>query len=1381
MKGKKVLAIILALIMVFGCISSAAASYTVVKGDSLWRIAQEKLGSGLKWKEIYEANKDKIKDPNLIYVGQELNLPGSGEVDPAAPISVEGGQITGTLTEDGEIAMWKGVPYAAAPVGELRWKAPQATESWSGVLACTEYGYSAMQRDPVASEPYTEEFITNTELSEDCLTLNIWSKAGAVEEARPVVVYIHGGGFNSGGSSCPIYDGELMAREDVVYVSINYRVGIFGFLAHPELSAESASGTSGNYAVLDWIKALEWVESYISKFGGDPDNVTIVGQSAGAFAVNTLIASPLAEGLFDKAFIMSGTIYGNDKINALDEVEAAGAELFGEKTLEEMRAMSADEVQAMRWSYATAVDGYVISEDLVSSVESGNYNDVPTVIGNVDGDTSLFGVALDLSKYSDFLSVGEYEAIVRDAFGDLADRALETYPAEGDNALPAASRLNIEALAYQLKMYADAKSAHSDLPVYLYIFTHDYASNAAQGAFHSADIAYWLGGLFTEAKTWSDTDYALAEIMSSYLANFAKTGNVNGSGLPQWNAYDGNMTYLNINDSAASATYGEKKEALFADYFVYIAEKKQEEADAAALGPNSARIKWSDSMADCEGVLTIVPENNEWSVSFTTPFGNFTVSGTYDPATGDMELLNDGGLGAFMEFEPLEAAAAPVILEILAKSASADPYSREITWSDSMADCKGKLTIEPNANTWSVTFDTPFGTFTVSGTYNPVTGDMELVNDGGLGAFMEFEPLEAVAAPAIMEMLYSTEITWSDSMADCEGVLAITPASSEWSVTFATPFGTFTVSGTYDPATCDMELVNDGGLGAFMQFEPLKAAAVPAIQKMLYSREITWSDSMADCEGVLTITPASSEWSVSFATPFGSFTVSGTYDPATGDMELLNDGGLGAFMQFEPLEAAAVPVIQALIEEHDFGPVSYSADVTWDDHVVGVITGTLTIYPETEEWEIYYETMYGPYTLGGWYLTSDGSMGLTNDGGLGGFLDFATIEAAAVPVIQKLIADNNLTAGSGAADNCNHRWRDGVCAACKTPCPHEVWDNGTCPACGYVCNHVGTHDAGSKLCSVCGNVGYHTFTDGVCDCGKTTIFEMDAIPAEYETECDQKGTLVEDFTYQSYTYEDGNSTPITKNAIIYLPYGYDPAQSYDILYLMHGGGSDYNSWFYETTGTKNILDHMIKNGDCDPVIVVTPTFNGTYDYVYNFAQDFMNDLIPAVESKYSTYAKGDVSPENLKATRAHRAYAGLSMGSITSFLSILSSCTDYVGYVGSFSAGPSADVNEAVALTEAVATKLKAAGNEMYYWYNANGVKDMAHDPHLASYPYMLELLPDMFEDGVNSCFVDYLEGIHDWYWWKLSMMNCLKVFFEVDEPGENPELEALAQQGLLH
>ena len=559
------------------------------------------------------------------------------------------------------------------------------------------------------------------------------------------------------------------------------------------------------------------------------------------------------------------------------------------------------------------------------------------------------------------------------------------------------------------------------------------------------------------------------------------------------------------------------------------------------------------------------------------------------------------------------------------------------------------------------------------------------------------------------------------------------------------------------------------------------------------STEITWADPVVgEVTGTMTLDPATETWEISYNTPFGPYTLGGWY-LTDGTMGVTNDGGLGGFLDFAPIQAVAGPAIKEMFTE------KLSTEITWADPVVGEVTGTLTLNTGDETWEINYDTPFGPYTLGGWYLTSDGSMGVTNDGGLGGFLDFAPIEAVAVPAIQKMIKDNNLTAG-GSVDpaTCSHKWRDGVCAVCETPCPHDEWKSGVCTACGYTCTHVGNHDADTMECSECGIIGHHTFVDGKCDCGRTTIFEMNAVPAEYYAECDQKGT-VESFVYDTYAYavEAADSSdaryPVTKEAMVYLPYGYDPNESYDILYLLHGGGDPsgdpHKLWL--DTETVNMLDNMIKNGDCKPVIVVTPTFYSLVEgvnveqtgnlWTSEFGHELMNELIPAVETKYASYAKGDVSAENLKATRAHRAYAGLSMGSMTSFNSVLSYCTDYFGYVGSYSAGPEAGDNEVTkAAVDKIAANLKASGNEIYYWFNGNGVKDMAHDPHLFAYPYMLELLPDVFEDGVNSCWVDYLEGIHDWVWWKLDLFNSMKVFFQVDEPGENPELEALAQQNLL-
>ena len=276
-------------------------------------------------------------------------------------VEVEGGMISGEYNEDGSVAVYKGIPYAAAPVGDLRWQAPQEVEPWDGVRECTEWGASAIQPEQAPFMMWSTEFIIeDTGYSEDCLTLNVWTSTDSESEKKPVIVYIHGGGFTSGGSSCEVYDGEYIASQDVVYVSINYRVGILGFLATTALSEESEEGVSGNYALMDQIAALQWVHDNIEQFGGDPDNVTIMGQSAGASSVNMLVSSPKAAGLFNKAVSMS---YNNidTVLPTMEEKEAQGDELFQDMTLEEMRELSTEELLAMSWSSSPCIDGVYVT------------------------------------------------------------------------------------------------------------------------------------------------------------------------------------------------------------------------------------------------------------------------------------------------------------------------------------------------------------------------------------------------------------------------------------------------------------------------------------------------------------------------------------------------------------------------------------------------------------------------------------------------------------------------------------------------------------------------------------------------------------------------------------------------------------------------------------------------------------------------------------------------------------------------------------------------------------------------------------------------------------------------------------------------------------
>jgi para-nitrobenzyl esterase len=478
-------------------------------------------------------------------------------IDPATPLTVTGGQITGTASEDNAIAIYKGIPYAAPPVGDLRWKAPQDVESWDGVKECTEFGSSSVQGAESAFGNYSDEFLnSNRTYSEDSLTLNVWTPENNEEKDKPVIFYIHGGGYTSGGSSVPIYDGEEMARKGIVYVSINYRLGNFGFYGNTELLNESENDSAGNYAILDMIKALEWVQENIGQFGGDPDNVTIIGQSAGASAINTLTLSPLAEGLFKQAIGWSGLSLSNDE-TTLEDVLASGDEVQKslDMTLEEMRDLTAEEVLELSGGLRTNIDDYVLTDTSLNTMVNGEENDVPTMTGMVLGDTSMNSVIS--SPFASYvgLSEDEYIQLVQDNFGDLADTMLSIYPANGDNSLGIANQLNTHAAMMRYQVYANVRSKTATTPTYLYVYEHPYAGLEDQGAFHSSDIPYWLGGVFTEDKTFSDFDYELADIMSGYVSNFAESGDVNGDELPEWEAYDTSKAgYMCFSDDEISFT-----------------------------------------------------------------------------------------------------------------------------------------------------------------------------------------------------------------------------------------------------------------------------------------------------------------------------------------------------------------------------------------------------------------------------------------------------------------------------------------------------------------------------------------------------------------------------------------------------------------------------------------------------------------------------------------------------------------------------------------------------------------------------------------------------------------------------------------------------------
>lgn len=455
------------------------------------------------------------------------------------PVAIEGGLVQGAV--EGDLHVFRGVPFAAPPIGDLRWRPPAPAERWEGV------------RESVAFAPEcTQNAGGGVEGEEDCLYLNIWSPAESATERLPVMVWIYGGGFGGGSTSDPRIDGSALARRGVVMVSVAYRVGPMGFLAHPDLSAESQHGVSGNYGILDQIAALEWVERNIGAFGGDPERVTIFGESAGAIAVSQLAASPLAQGLFDGAISESGGSFGTvvprgafgENMQPLSAAEADGvafADSVGASSVEDLRAMSAEDIQVaargkpgLGWP---VTDGVVIPDNQYTLYEEGRFNDVPVLIGfnSDDGESFVRTVTPE-----------GYPAYVAERFGFLTNHILTAYPADR----PEGARRSARDLARDLSFgwhtwaWAELQSRNGEGDVFLYYFDQrppyppDSRFADVEGAPHASEIIYVFENLETETFAWRPEDRQISEAMAIYWTNFAKTGDPNSAGLPAWPAYD---------------------------------------------------------------------------------------------------------------------------------------------------------------------------------------------------------------------------------------------------------------------------------------------------------------------------------------------------------------------------------------------------------------------------------------------------------------------------------------------------------------------------------------------------------------------------------------------------------------------------------------------------------------------------------------------------------------------------------------------------------------------------------------------------------------------------------------------------------------------------
>ncbi len=450
------------------------------------------------------------------------------------PVRTDSGLVSGAAgSSSDEVRVYKGIPFAAPPVGDLRWRAPQPPAHWEGVRKAEEFSPVCMQqqRGPgAASGPAP---------SEDCLYLNVWTAAKSASDRLPVIVWTYGGGFTGGAGSLAMYNGEALAKKGAVVVTYNYRLGIFGFLAHPELTKESGHNASGNYAMMDMATVLKWVQKNIANFGGDPKRVTIDGESAGAMLVSAMVGSPQGKGLFQRAIAQSGAWMG---INIAHMTTLAAAEENGQKlvqglgaaTIAEMRQKSADDLlKNARGFFGIIVDGWYVPEDLSLTYAHHKENDVDILVGSNRDEGTFF--ARPGSVKAD-----QFSGNAKKRFGDESDAYLKLYPA-GSDAQAEISQLaaSRDEMGWHMREWAQLQSARGKGKVYLYFFTHvppTAPGQPSRGATHTADLAYMFQNQPPNV-TWTDTDRQLAETMSSYWVNFAATGNPNGKGLPEWPAF----------------------------------------------------------------------------------------------------------------------------------------------------------------------------------------------------------------------------------------------------------------------------------------------------------------------------------------------------------------------------------------------------------------------------------------------------------------------------------------------------------------------------------------------------------------------------------------------------------------------------------------------------------------------------------------------------------------------------------------------------------------------------------------------------------------------------------------------------------------------------
>ena len=504
----------------------------------------------------------------FVWVLGLLSLAVEMQGQPLLRTHVETGDVEGVV--DGNLAVFKAIPYAAPPVGELRWKAPQPAQAWEGVRVCDQFG-------PWPPQP-TRQGLTTDMMNEDCLYLGIATPATSANDRLPVMVWIHGGGFQT-----EHYGGDLwtsLARRGVVIVSIEYRTGALGFLAHPELAKESKDGHTGNYGLLDQIFALQWVQRNIANFGGDPSKVTIFGESAGAISCSILCGSPLAKGLFRAAISQSGgsfapwtdmprTFSANASQKGAEQRGIAFQKHLKKKSIKQMRKMDALYLCGSEVGFGgfwPCVDGYVITDDLYRNYERGDYNDVPVIVMTNSDEGAMF---------TREMPAADFQKAARDLFGPFADEALRVYPGNTDEeayfgnadafrdmgfAWPSFAWASLQNKTGKSAAYAAYLAQPSELSF--------VGNKKRRGVSHADDILY-LNGTFLSQPDKYPAEAAVAEIIQQYWVNFAKTGNPNGKGLPYWPAFDASKpTTMQFSNGASLISVPNREQIDFVDRFM---------------------------------------------------------------------------------------------------------------------------------------------------------------------------------------------------------------------------------------------------------------------------------------------------------------------------------------------------------------------------------------------------------------------------------------------------------------------------------------------------------------------------------------------------------------------------------------------------------------------------------------------------------------------------------------------------------------------------------------------------------------------------------------------------------------------------------------------